>query len=408
MLDVETKIRAYAKSLDERYPDVSPAEILDRDRFVEEYRLSAGHGHRPRFLVALVAAILVLVAFAVLQRPPDRLSTAAQPGPTADLGIFEAVRGRIVYVTDAMLSAVDPERPDDVVAIELPDLTQAAGAGWADNLVPVGWAADGAILAMRNEDRGTSYLFDRAGQMTPIEWEKTGTGIDGGGCCGFVDSNWLSPSGAMATISRGSDVLIVDLRTHTVQAHFDLADRLPEDPFSAAGVSGSTWSPDGSQLAIIISQVDDEGGTDAQVDGEHVVWSLLVGEVGGGEVRELSGPVFGRIRTVAWSPDGSQLLVVAGDLPEVVLSKDPPWNPTASPLPASLYLLDVTGAPPREIADGSYVAAVWSPDGTEIAAIDYPGNRNLVVMSDDGTAKRTVVELSAQPPFTGLAWHPLP
>ena len=60
----------------------------------------------------------------------------------------------------------------------------------------------------------------------------------------------------------------------------------------------------------------------------------------------------------------------------------------------------------RRIADGSYLIAVWSPDGTQIAAISQtPEGRQLVVMNADGTDSQTLVELDTDD-FTGIAWHP--
>jgi Tol biopolymer transport system component len=83
-------------------------------------------------------------------------------------------------------------------------------------------------------------------------------------------------------------------------------------------------------------------------------------------------------------------------------------NPLVHPQPTSLYLVSAEGSRVRKIASGYYVATAWSPDGTQIAAIEYSGSRRLVVMDADGTGKRVLVELPADELFTGLAWHPLP
>jgi hypothetical protein len=50
---------------------------------------------------------------------------------------------------------------------------------------------------------------------------------------------------------------------------------------------------------------------------------------------------------------------------------------------------------------------VWSPDGTQIAAIrETPEGRELVVMNADGTDKHTLIELDDDV-GTGIAWQPL-
>jgi len=57
----------------------------------------------------------------------------------------------------------------------------------------------------------------------------------------------------------------------------------------------------------------------------------------------------------------------------------------------------------------SDVAATWSPDGAQIAAIDFaPSGRRLVVMGSDGSASRVLADLPANDLFTGVAWHPGP
>lgn len=63
----------------------------------------------------------------------------------------------------------------------------------------------------------------------------------------------------------------------------------------------------------------------------------------------------------------------------------------------------------REIAPGHYLAAAWSPDGTQIAALDYSSDsRQLVVMNADGTGQRVIPDIVPSGPFTGVAWHPVP
>ena len=69
------------------------------------------------------------------------------------------------------------------------------------------------------------------------------------------------------------------------------------------------------------------------------------------------------------------------------------------------YGLD--GSTLRRIAAGSYLAAAWSPDGTQIAAISAtPEGLEIVVMNADGTDKQTLIELDSER-HTGIAWHPV-
>jgi Tol biopolymer transport system component len=73
-----------------------------------------------------------------------------------------------------------------------------------------------------------------------------------------------------------------------------------------------------------------------------------------------------------------------------------------------LYVADIDGSTARRIAHRNYLAAAWSPDGTQIAAISVtPEGRQLDVMNADGTDSRVLVELDDDE-FTGIAWHPLP
>jgi Tol biopolymer transport system component len=86
-------------------------------------------------------------------------------------------------------------------------------------------------------------------------------------------------------------------------------------------------------------------------------------------------------------------------------------NPLTRPISTSLYLLDVDDGGSRHIASGHYVAAAWSPDGSQIAAVDYYRGRHLVVMDADGTEQQTLANMIGygyDGLFTGISWHPAP
>jgi Tol biopolymer transport system component len=153
---------------------------------------------------------------------------------------------------------------------------------------------------------------------------------------------------------------------------------------------GPVWSPDGSEIAFLVSPGRDEQSTVQVIDVET------------GVVRDLVAPGLGFIRQVAWSPDASQL--VGGELSTTPSNS----NPLASPQPTGIYLVDADGSTPRQIATGYYIAAAWSPDGTQIAAIDFDGDRSVVVMNSDGTDLQVVAELPPSDAYSGLAWHPAP
>jgi Tol biopolymer transport system component len=173
----------------------------------------------------------------------------------------------------------------------------------------------------------------------------------------------------------------------------------PSEFYSAqyATVYSPVWSPDGSDIAVIAYREQ----------GEFLEPTVQVVDVESGTHRELVGPEFGHIRQLAWSPDGLQLLLVAGDyrLPSARVD----LNPLASPKATGLYLVSADGfSSSQEVATGHYVAAAWSPDGTQIAAVDYNGLRQVVLMNVDGSGSRILAERPADDLFTGIVWHPAP
>jgi dipeptidyl aminopeptidase/acylaminoacyl peptidase len=378
MPELESRLREYAMHLDRMYPDVWPEEIIERDVPVVLGPVFPLRARRPRRISAMTAILALVVLAAGLVTVNillNRRQASSSGPPSQDLGIYEPIRGWIVYRVGDHLEAVDPADPSSRQTLEVLD---APGA------VPAGWSADGSLLALTDEPNSDLYVMDRQGELTRVPVEVPFAMR----CCSFVTSAWLSPDGESLAGAHveGGTLLIVDLddgeHSRSFEAGFGRRSYGP----------GPVWSPDASEIAFLVSPGREEQSTVQVIDVET------------GVVRDLVAPGLGFIRQVAWSPDASQLVVIGGEL-----STSPSTsNPLASPQPTGIYLVDADGSTPRQIATGYYIAAAWSPDGAQIAAIDFDGDRTVVVMNSDGTDLQVLAELPASDIHSGLAWHPSP
>ena len=146
-----------------------------------------------------------------------------------------------------------------------------------------------------------------------------------------------------------------------------------------------TWSPDGERLAFARS--DDESASIYTIrhDGTDLleIWSSGPDEKGM------------NVKSVAWSPDGSEILVVSrGPGSEIRLGYDRPYWTN------QLWAITPDGDQNRSLISSEYLLrfrdAVWSPDGSRIAAVawDHPETREdfkVVTLAPDGTDLRVLV-----------------
>ena len=306
-------------------------------------------------------------------------SPSASTDAVDDLGVFEPVRGQIVFRVGNHLEAVDPDGRSSPRVIE-PGNLRIGMTG-----MPAGWSADGSRLAISDEHNGELYVMDGTGSLTRVPTEEL-PGLSGG-CCWFVTSPWLSPDGARGLAFGQGRLYVLDLQDLGASRSI---------PLDRDGHLGA-WSPDGTEAAWTHLT----GGEVSHPTGGISITDLVTGR--SRVLTELTGKY---IRQITWSPDGSQLLVIAG-------VDDLPWgaalNPLVEPQPTSLYVIDIGNAESRVISSGHYVAAAWSPDSKRIAAIDYPTARHVVVLNADGSGEiRVLAEVARAGLFTGVVWHPGP
>lgn len=403
--DLKEQLDVYYAEIDDNQTPVTPTEVLDHlpslvvstGRVGSEAKIRSGRG-----LWAFAAGVGFVMLVGVL--PALLLSRdAVEPG-SDHLGFFEPLSGRIVVVHGESLEAIDPENPSWIVTVDIPDLPvvpDEACASWssgpcndgAQSLMPVGWSSDGTLMALQSEHAGMFYTLNTEGEITRLPVERVGTG---GGCCVFVTSNWLSPDGNHAAFGKGLGLGIVDLVDMTIEAEAQL------DPDQFPGREGwgqiyqPAWSPDGRRVAFVAARYENSTWT-------HVI---QVYNRADRNLKQLAMPDFGHIRNLAWSPDGTELLVITGEL--VLTERNSTLNnPLATPAATSLVLVEVDEGRSRTIGDGGFIVAAWSPDGTRIAAID--SSHDLVVMNADGTDTRRIADMTGygyDNLFTGVTWHP--
>jgi hypothetical protein len=315
------------------------------------------------------------------------VSPREPPAAQINLGVFEPARGRIVYRFGSHLEAVDPVDFSSSAVV-------ASGDLGLDTRV-ANFSADGARLAL--DDSDGLYILEASGLLKRLPIEQLSLWRD------FMPSPWLSPDGTEGLVPEETDqgdpaLSVLDLQDPRESRSVEL------QPPAAGGRAHNpempAWSPDGT-LAAYRCACDDVNPLDTGVE---------VADLSSGSTRVLTSG-WRVIRQLVWSPDGSRLLMVASRKPPEPLRFS---NELARPQPSGLVVVDVDDGDVHEIATGHYVAAAWSPDGTQVAAIDFPGERAVVMVNADGSGGPQVVAKVATQHArggamsTGVAWHPIP
>ena len=313
----------------------------------------ARRGRRRAARTAVVGALAVAAAIALVlggvdairSRPVPADHPTPTPAPSADLGIFAPVAGRIVYGNKYGIWAVDPTAPKDPTATLR--LTSEAGE-------PLGWSSDGTrLLIMRGQHL---FVLHADGSETKVTTDPMNIGAGA-----------ISPDGSRVVFAGtpvgGPNAL------YAVDAEGGRPEMLVES--KEGNVRTPTFSPDGKRIAY----VDDDS------DVRHGVWLM---NADGSDVHQIvPDPGVGHVTGLAWSPAGDRIALGFGDIYT--------FAPDGS---------DFT----RVITDAE--SPSWSPDGSQLAySVQCPEHSNgcgLGIADADGSHVRTFGFGAPGP------WHPAP
>lgn len=151
------------------------------------------------------------------------------------------------------------------------------------------------------------------------------------------------------------------------------------------GVAQPRWSPDGTRISFL-----------AMHDGKRQIW---VAPLAGGDARKITEAAAG-VQQYAWNPGGTRIAFVAADDPPKKSDEekhnksfevgDDDFLITSAALPSHLWLVDADGGNTRRLTSGTWSLPVarppgalpspinWSPDGKSIAfaRMDTPHSGN--------------------------------
>jgi Tol biopolymer transport system component len=323
--------------------------------------------------VTAVVAGAVIVGLALSGGGPP---PGTGPNPSADIGIFAPLAGRIVYEGQDGVAGVDPAAPADPAS--LVQLTSGAG-------LPLGWSADGSrLLLFREEQLVVLHADGSETRLTEPLSLFQGAGI--------------SPDGSRVVFANGTETPEgewVDFALYAVAVDGGSAEVLAES--QNGFVEAPTFSPDGTQIAYV----------DGSYDHGHHVWVM---DADGTDRHEIlaneSTLQAGHVGALAWSPAGNRIALALG---------------------SGIYTFGTDGSDFTRIAglghgDGCYSveecaaelpaeagSPSWSPDGSQIAyttgCTDGNGSADtsgchLVIADADGSNRREFSYGMSGP------WHP--
>lgn len=146
-------------------------------------------------------------------------------------------------------------------------------------------------------------------------------------------------------------------------------------------VSDMAWSPDGTEIALVIEEVIDSDSADpaSPLSFIHVL------EVATGNMQRITDT--GREHSVDWSPDGSRIL----------FGRSEPQPEGEKFRPNDLYLIEPDGTGEERLTnDGLSMQGTWSPDGNRIVFESYipseGAQTDIYVIDADGTGRTRLTE----------------
>src|SRR5690606_13860946 len=137
------------------------------------------------------------------------------------------------------------------------------------------------------------------------------------------------------------------------------------------------WSPDGEAIAYLLRRVTSAG----------EVRHLYLADADGSNPRRLTD--LDQVSSVAWSPDGSQLVVAA----------------ERTPFASDVLIVNPADGAIQPLTSGAMdVMPTWSPDGAYVA---FVRGGELALFRADGTDERVIARLPDASGSTGLSWKAL-